>query len=487
MEGFGEREAGHLLWRAGFGGLPEEIRAMKLKGRTGAVASLFPKNDDFTSPGEPDLQELAEMEQQAVRQYLEAGFASRRKLRESPEGRKFFQEFQRVNREAVRNIVVWWIDLMLHSSVPLLEKMTLFWHNHFTTSVRDVKRARWIYNQHQTLRRNALGNFRQFLLDISRDTAMLEYLDNAKSRREHPNENYARELLELFTMGEGNYTDHDVVEAARAFTGWTHDQMGRFLFRPEWHDYREKTFLGRRGNFDGTEIIDIILEQAKTAEFIVRKILCSFVMPSPPEVWVKYFASIFRKKDYEIEPVVREILGSDLMYAPQVLRAQVKSPVEFVIGSLRLMKVNLPRKEILWGLMGLMGQRLFDPPTVKGWDGGRDWISTASLELRMMFLRALLTGEIPNPDPKGHKLRKTIQLPQPPFNPERILSSDVLSQPAKATQHLLQHFIQIDLPSEKMAILQQFAEKAYREEKDEIQGARRLTYLILSLPEYQLC
>jgi hypothetical protein len=483
MPGWGIREASHLMWRAGFGMTPKELDQVASLGKSRAVASLFPPPGESVDVEPPDLSALTEIEEEALTRIREEG-APRR---DSAEGREFFQRFQRVNAQSVAEIAKWWIALMLKGGHPLREKMVLFWHNHFTTSVRDVKRARWIYNQQMTLRKNALGNFRQFLLDISRDTAMLEYLDNGRSRKEHPNENYARELMELFTMGEGNYTDKDVVEAARAFTGWTHDRMGNFVFRPQWHDDGEKEFLGRRGNFGGSDIVDIILEQPATARFIVRKILRWFVLPDPPEDWVDSFADVFRKNNYEIAPLMKAILESDLMYDREAYRSQIKSPVEFVLGTLRLMKIDFPRLELLWGAMGLMGQRLLDPPSVKGWDGGKSWISSATLDVRNEFVRGLITGEIRRYRVRGEGGGRTVRLPKPPYNPTKVLSKSDLSDPDRATDALVAHFLQMDLPAEKHRLLREYARQSFARESDELTAAASITYLILSLPEYQLC
>lgn len=477
------REASHLMWRAGFGSPPSELSRIVSVGRKTAVQSLFRSAEDGQATEPPDLSALEELEQEALER-VRSGEAVRR---DSPEARGFFQRLQRANREAITEIAVWWIHQILEARDPLLEKMILFWHNHFTTSARDVKRARWIYNQHLTLRKNALGNFRQFLLDISRDTAMLEYLDNGRSRKEHPNENYARELMELFTMGEGNYTDRDVVEAARAFTGWTHDRFGNFVFRPAWHDDGEKEFLGRRGNFNGTDIVDIILEQPVTAEFIVRKLLRWFVIPDPPDEWVKHFAEIFRRSDYNISPLMKAILESDQMFSREAYRSQIKSPVEFAIGTLRLMNVHFPRLEILWGAIGLMGQRLLDPPSVKGWDGGKTWISSATMNARNEFVRALITGEVRRYTPRGEGRGRPIRLPRPPYDPAAVLSGDDLSHPDRATDALVAHFLQTDLPGDKLRLLQQYAREVYQKESDDARAASAVTYLILSLPEYHLC
>ncbi len=476
----------HLLSRAGFGG-DVKLRDHFVKlGISEAVNALFPP-DNYSSASSPDLSSVREMEEQAVRILRQPG--ARQKLRETEEGKELLQKFQQANRQGIIAITGWWVDEMLRTPYPLLEKMTLFWHNHFTSSFMDVKRANFLWKQNDLLRKNALGSFRTLLLETAKDPAMLEYLDNSQNRKEHPNENYARELCELFTLGEGNYTDQDVKEAARAFTGWTHNPQGEFIFRPAWHDNGEKTFLGRRGNFNGEDIIEILLEEKETSRFLTRKFLRFFITEEPNSQMIEKFADIFRKGDLEVKPLLKSMFTSEEFYSDQNRGNLVKSPVDFVIGTLRLMRINFPRPEILWGFMGLMGQRLLDPPTVAGWKGGKNWLSSSTLTLRNDFIRALITGEIPNISPRGKvkNRAKQIKLPRPPFVPENVLPQEAFSNPTNAVIHTVDHFIGRELSPDRLQPLFKFAQDAFLQEKEEASALRRITYLVLSMPEYQLC
>src|SRR5450432_4935955 len=224
----------------------------------------------------------------------------------------------------------WWVEEMLATPSPLTERMTLFWHNHFVSSQQKVKLAELMYRQNVTLRANALGNFGVLLHAIGRDPAMVIYLDSAQNRKGTPNENFAREVMELFTLGEGNYTEQDVKEAARAFTGWSLDRTsGQFVFRRFIHDDGVKTVLGRTGNLDGDQVLDILLAQPATAEFVTSKLWREFVSPDPDPREVRRIAQLFRSSNYDIKVALRALLTCDAFWAPENRGTLVKSPVEF--------------------------------------------------------------------------------------------------------------------------------------------------------------
>jgi uncharacterized protein (DUF1800 family) len=272
--------------------------------------------------------------------------------------------------------------------------MTLFWHSHFATSQQKVRLAQLMYRQNALLRHEALGNFATLLHGIARDPAMLVYLDNARSHKSAPNENFAREVMELFTMGEGHYSEHDVKEAARAFTGWSLDrETGTFLRRPAWHDTGEKTLLGRTGGFDGAEVLDILLARPETAEFICAKLWKEFVSPTPDAREVKKLAGIFRDARYEMKPLLRAMLLSDAFWAPENRGTLVKSPVELVIGTLKLLDVRPMELRPAVIACATLGQNLFAPPNVKGWPGGDAWINSATLLARKQVAERLLASD----------------------------------------------------------------------------------------------
>jgi uncharacterized protein (DUF1800 family) len=291
-------------------------------------------------------------------------------------------------REQGRQLRLWWLGEMRRTASPTTERLVLFWHNHFTSEMKKVRFAPLMLRQNQLFRSHAAGSFRQLLHEVSRDAAMLIYLDSRNSRAEHPNENFARELLELFTLGEGHYGERDIQEAARAFTGWSLEPAsGRFRFRWRWHDAGEKVFLGRRGRFDGRDIINIILEQPRTAVFLVSKLWREFVSPVPHGPTVSRLAEGLRKDEWRLAPTLERLWTSDAFWAEEHRHRLVKSPAELVVGAARRTGLSGPGDEKLVRAMRGMGQHLLDPPNVKGWPGGSRWITTATLPVRDRFLQ----------------------------------------------------------------------------------------------------
>jgi uncharacterized protein (DUF1800 family) len=288
----------------------------------------------------------------------------------------------------------WWLTEMLATPSPLTEKMTLFWHNHFVSSQQKVRSPQLMYRQNVLLRRHALGNFSSLLHAIARDPAMVIYLDSASNRKGQPNENFAREVMELFTLGEGHYSERDIKEAARAFTGWGIDpDRGEFVFRPRAHDDGSKTVLGRTGNLDGDAVLGILLAQPQTAELVAAKLWREFVSPNPDPGEVTRVAAVLRQSGYEIRPALRALLTSDAFYAPDNRAVLIKSPVELVVGTLR--QFSFATGEPLPFVLGvaLLGQNLFSPPNVKGWPGGETWINSTTLLARKAFLDRLFRVE----------------------------------------------------------------------------------------------
>ena len=301
---------------------------------------------------------------------------------------------QRRNLEHAFQLREWWFREMLTTPSPLTEKMTLFWHNHFATSQQKVRFTPFMYRQNVLLRRNALGNFGTLLREIGRDPAMLIYLDGANSRKESPNENFAREVMELFTLGEGNYGERDIKEAARAFTGWSVDrETGDFMFRRAIHDVGNKTVLGKSGNFDGDQVIDVLLSRPETAQFITRKLWKEFVSSVPDEREVARLAAIFRQSGYNIARLMRAMLTSDAFYALANRAVLIKSPVEFVVGTMKTFEIETVNLRPFVLASALLGQNVFTPPNVKGWPGGETWINSATLLGRKQLLERLFKNE----------------------------------------------------------------------------------------------
>jgi len=371
----GPEDARHLLTRTGFSASEAQVRDYAGLERQAMVERLFAATpvDAVATLAPPE----------AVDRWVARGEV--RTL--SVEDRRQFVREQARNGQALK---AWWLQQMLTTESPLSERMTLFWHNHFTSSLQKVKSPALLYRQNALLRRHATGNFATLLHAAVKDPAMLVYLDNATSRRGQPNENLARELMELFTLGEGRYSEQDVREAARAFTGWSIDpESGKFLWRPFAHDDGEKTVFGQRGAFKGEDVVALLLARPESARFIVAKLWKEFVSPEVDAAEVQRIAQVFRSSGWEIRAVLRELLLSEAFWAAQNRTVLVKSPAELVVGTLRQLEVRNPDLPSLAQLMRRLGQDLFSPPNVRGWPGGEAWINSSTLLARKQFLERI--------------------------------------------------------------------------------------------------
>jgi uncharacterized protein (DUF1800 family) len=368
----GYDDARHLLNRTGFGATQAEIERYAPMTREQAVRKLL--SETRTRAITPPPSWATDSEASIRRPGADA----------SEMERKLFQQEQIRKGLELRG---WWVREMLDTPSPLTERMTLFWHNHFVSSQQKVRLAQLMYRQNVTLRANALGSFGTLLHVIARDPAMVVYLDSAQNRKGTPNENFAREVMELFTLGEGNYGEQDVKEAARAFTGWSLDRAtGEFMFRPFIHDYGTKSVLGRSGNFDGDRVLDILLEQDQAAEFLTRKLWREFVSPDPDAAEVRRIARRFRESRYDIKVALHELLTSDAFYAPANRGTLIKSPIDLVVGTLRQFDLKAAEPIPFAVAAAGMGQNLFSPPNVKGWPGEEAWINSTTLLARKAFL-----------------------------------------------------------------------------------------------------
>ncbi|MPZ35659.1 MAG: DUF1800 family protein [Rhodospirillales bacterium] len=408
-------EARHLLSRTTFGATPAEIRAFEAQDYVAAVDRLLAgvRRDAITPPPGWLDEGPAELRRQQRAARAERAEAQKK---QGVDGKplRATQPIQEQGRE-LRN---WWIEEMLVTDQPLTERMVLFWHNHFTSSLLKVRFPPALFRQNALFRREALGNFATLLKEVARDPAMLIYLDGMRSVARQPNENFARELLELFTLGEGHYSEADIKAAARAFTGWTVDrQTGHFKTRDNAHDGGEKTFLGQSGRFDGDAIIAILLRHPRTAETIVEKLWREFVSLKPDPGEVKKLAGSFRA-NYEIKPLMRAILLSAQFRDPANRGGLIKSPVELIVGTVHLLGLPVPEKTQLVRMMQGLGQMPFGPPNVKGWPGSESWITTYTLMLRQQFLRriveattvASMEGAMMS-SPRNRRIERREQLP----------------------------------------------------------------------------
>jgi uncharacterized protein (DUF1800 family) len=289
-----------------------------------------------------------------------------------------------------RQLPPWWLHRMMHSPSPLLEKLTVFWHGHFATSGEKVKDPYLMVDQNRLLRAHALGDFSALVQAVSKDPAMLVYLDSAVNRKAHPNENYARELMELFCLGEGHYSERDVQELARCFTGWE-IRRNAFRFNSYQHDAGEKRLLDRDGVTTGEQAVETVLESPQAPLFIVSKLFRYFIAdePAPPPALLAPLADELRQSGWQIAAVVRRMLGSRLMFSPAVVGRKIRSPLEFSLGWLKILDASTNWKKLA-ELVAAQGQAVFFPPNVKGWDGGRAWINSSTLVARANLLPSVL-------------------------------------------------------------------------------------------------
>ena len=302
---------------------------------------------------------------------------------------------QKILRKRSLELKAWWYREMIDTPSQLSEKMALFWHNHFTSSFKKVKSPSLLYHQNQLLRQYAMGSFADLLHKIARDPAMILYLDTQTNLKKSPNENFARELLELFTLGEGNYTEVDIKEGARAFSGWSvNKKTGKFRLRPKQHDEGEKRFMGHRGNFGGDEIINLLLDNPRTAEHITHKLWLEFVSDTPDPAQVEALAHQLKNSGYEMKPLLKALLLSPAFRDPGNRGTLIKSPVELAVGTIRTLEISVMETRPLVHYGRVLGQDIFDPPNVKGWAGGTGWIDTNTLLLRQTVLADILHGTV---------------------------------------------------------------------------------------------
>jgi hypothetical protein len=391
----------------------------------------------------------------------------------------------------------WWLYCMLQGGHPLREKLTLFWHNHFATSMVKVQDPVLMFRQNCLFRNLGLGKFEPLLQAVSRDPAMLVWLDSNSNVKEHPNENYARELMELFSLGVGNYTEKDVREAARAFTGWHTDGM-TFRFEARVHDGGSKTLLGQTGNWDGGDVVRIVLGRPHAARFLVRKLYQFYVSESvsPPDSLLDPLCESFRKSDYDIAALLRTMLSSRHFYSEHAFRQRIKSPVEFVLGAVRAVYHNydehqpdyrpLPQQALV-SRLGQIGQELFTPPNVKGWPGGRAWLNTSTMLERDNFAETLVTGSIWNTPPTG----STTSLPEAAatpraFDPGRLLEEEGVSRPEDVVRVLLDLYVPGGVRPEAREKLMDFLANDKPGAGDFGRRVRSTVHGILTMPEYQL-
>jgi uncharacterized protein (DUF1800 family) len=381
----------HLLWRAAFGPMAENVAELDNLS-TKKLWELVLK----TSEKNPDKIDVAK---NFAAEYLkDAGNMSMADLQKKELTKEQRKEIQEQSREDLKNLNIQWLNKMINSEAQLREKMSLFWHGHFACRVING------YNQQELInliRENALGNFKDLLRGVSKSASMLQFLNNQQNKKQHPNENFAREVMELFTMGRGNYTENDVKEAARAFTGWGFNFKGEFMFRVMQHDDGSKTVLGKTGNFDGDDIINILLQQKQTAVFITKKIYRYFVNDKVDDANVEWLSGRFYKNGYDIKKLLEDIFTADWFYEEKNIGTRIKSPVELLAGIRRLLPMQMENDQAQLLLQRTLGQILFYPPNVAGWPGGKNWIDSSSLMLRLRIPQIMTANEAVDILPKS--------------------------------------------------------------------------------------
>jgi len=365
-----------------------------------------------------------------------------------------------------QGIVRWWIARMIYTARPLEERLTWFWHDHWATAISKVNDQEYMLRQNNLLRSYAAGNFAQFALDMSKDPAMLIWLDNRLSVKEHPNENYGRELLELFTLGQGHYSELDVASAAKAFTGWgLNGQTRQFIFRAANHDTSSKDFLGRVGAWDGGDIIRIATGEFAHGQLIASKLFSYFAYEYPEQAVIDRFAQMYLDGGTEIKPVVRAILKSDEMYSSKAIWGRVKAPIDNTIMSTRQLLIDSDARAAS-ATLNVQGEYPFNPPDVSGWPTGLTWINSGTLLARMNYANGLLAG----------------------FDPVKFAAGAAVSSAADLVDLYLRRLgpLVVDATTRTRLIAYVSADGSLPAGATLIAKQRGLVHMILSLPEWQL-
>jgi len=479
--------AAHLFNRAGFGGPPVVIEKLADLNPDDALSTLL---DYERIPDPTPAPDWARPDPEGMRRLRDEV-----KNASPDERRKFYQEEMRVQFQRLMELRGWWLNRMAKGPRPLQEKMVLFWHGHFATSFVKVRNAYYMWRQNELFRRLATGNWQELLTFVGKDPAMLIWLDQAESRRPHANENFAREVMELFSLGIGNYTEKDVTEGARALTGWSLDRLNQeYIYRPFFHDNGTKTFLGRTGNLNGDDVIAQIVAQPQAARFITGKLWNYFAGEMPSDELNDALAAVFRENGNNFKPFLRVVFRSEEFYGPAIIRNQVKSPVQWLVGTARMLECDLPPTLICEGITRRMGQDLFAPPNVKGWDGGISWITTTTLLDRYNTAAILVQGA----DILKARLEAMQQMTQMAADQleapgkrvhvggvdvEKILTPDERTDKNRLVAALQHRLLQSALKNDQAKALADFLSA-----RDELNDAdiRATIRLVMCTPEYQL-
>jgi len=449
----------HLLSRACLGASPAEVNsALKSNPRQTVETLLAGDRDDDLFPV-PDS--IANKE-------LYTALAERMAaVRNDPAAKDaLMKEARQFDIRAAQELRGWWITRLRHSPHALRETMTLFWHGHFASGMQKVRNPRFLWAQNETFRAHALGNFAELAKEMPRDPAMMRYLDIAGSSAANPNENFARELMELFLLGEGNYSEEDIRQAARAFTGYRINPLTQTVSHiPRRADTGEKSLFGKTGNFDSDAVVDILLGRLQCAPFIAAKIWKFFAGSDPSPILAHKLGERFRGGGYEIKPLLREIFLSSEFYSPKVVGTQIKSPVQWLVGTSKSLETPLTGSRVEQDALKQLGQMLFEPPSVKGWDGGRSWISASTFINRC-------------------NLSSTLFLSRQSPDPARLFPADVRGSAESLYEAVAARMLVVrPTAKEKERLISFVNERGLPASDSTISD---LLHLVMSLPEYQI-
>ncbi len=389
------------------------------------------------------------------------------------------RELVKKSKRKLKEYNIAWIDRLFNPAELLREKMTLFWANHFVCKDNNILLVQQYNN---LLRKNALGNFGDFVTKMAKEPAMLKYLNNRQNVKQNPNENFARELMELFTLGQGNYTEKDIKESARAFTGYSNNFKGEFILRKKKHDYDEKEFMGKTGNFYGEDIIEIILQQKQCARFISNKIYTYFVNDNINKDHINQMVSVFYPK-YDIKELMKFVLLSDWFYADENIGVKIKSPIEFLVGINTIVPFTINNKKHTFLIQRLLGQTLLNPPNVAGWKGGRNWIDSNTIVTRLRLPSVLLNNAEISYSDKG-EFEDTVT----DFNEKKLRKKVAIATITKWNV-FTENFKNITIDELTQQIIITTINSGTAQLLKDTKNVSKQDFCIqlLSLPEYQLC
>jgi len=465
----------HLFMRAGFGATPLQMQEFGSKAPEKALKYLLKDSEKINPITVVDSENYEVIKKKALKTLLELKGASENEIKEK----------LKEAREKISELNYLWINRMASGEGMLREKMTLFWHGHFACRGR---RPLAVQAQNNVIRQYALGKFGDLLLAISKDPDMLQFLNNQQNRKNSPNENFAREVMELFTLGRGNYTENDVKEAARAFTGWSSNLQSEFVFRVNQHDDEQKTFQGKTGNFKGEDILAIILQNPQMATFICTKIYRYFVNEIVNNQLIEKMAKRFRSTDYDIADLMEYVFKSDWFYSPENIGTRIKSPVELLVGLQRNFGIDFQQKQSVLFVQKSLGQVLFYPPNVAGWSGGKNWIDSSTLMTRMKLPEIIFKDSEINFKVKDDGDVNTENLSKKVNRMQAAINWEVFKDkfPAENSEEVVEK-LEAYLLSRPLSLQQKEFILKKVEGKSGIELLKMTSQSIASLPEYQLC